>query len=204
MWHWAKPYPYSILFKKKKIYIYIYIEHTRRSIMTPLHTQSHQLYWMYLLNILLGMLLLHEESCATKWPIILVMENARKIKSPTTFVTHFVAREFLCKYVTICEKSCRTYYVLSVALSLLVIHKQLYNWLCNTITRTHAIMTKFAYLFVVPASHLPRNTHTHTQFSTQTELHWLAWIALAVSKRDLLIITCKGMPVFNLYMRVSF
>ena len=142
--------------------------------MTPLHTQSHQLYWMYLLNILLGMLLLHEESCATKWPIILVMENARKIKGSTTSVTHFVAQDCLCTYVTICEKSCRTYYVLSVALSLLVIHKQLYNWLCNTITRTHAIMTKFAYLFVVPASHLPRNTHTHTVLNS----NWIALISL--------------------------
>ena len=47
---------------------------------------SHQKYWMYLLSLLLGMLLLHVESCATKWPIILVMENARKIKGP---VEHF-------------------------------------------------------------------------------------------------------------------
>ena len=173
--------------------------------MTPLHTQSHQLYWMYLLNILLGMLLLHEESCATKWPIILVMENARKIKSPTTFVTHFVAREFLCKYVTICEKSCRTYYVLSVALSLLVIHKQLYNWLCNTITRTHAIMTKFAYLFVVPASHHPHTTYTLTVINS----NWIALISLDSSgnaEEGLTNHYCLVCPVWKVkfFKRISF
>ena len=40
-------------------------------------------------------------------------------------------------------------------------------------------------------------THTHTQRALNSELYWLVWIAWAMSKRDLQIITCKGMPDYS-------
>ena len=41
---------------------------------------------------------------------------------------------------------------------------------------------------------LSLSDHTHTPRALISESYWLVWIAWAMSKRDLQIITCKGMP----------